>query len=563
MKSFILSLLLGAVLIPFVMASFVYHVYGVETLSKLSQSDSTLGLKIITPTNDKSVPVGSLTIMGTSTDNENSNCTVFVDWNNQKPFQKAIGTGPYGEGDYSSWTYTYSPSYHNIINGTNNLTSKLECQKNSVITSKWNSINVTGIQSESSRKSNPTSVSNGGNSKVLPQLASHLKVSTNNSSQISASEIHPVPPPKILSTLFTDLKVGKNIASPGETQSIIIKVMDAKSLRLISGANVQLHITDGMKRSEFPGVTNSQGLYNNSWTLDPTSKPGAYKVVANVSLPGYIPRTYSANFQVQGELLVQVNLAKGVVNPGDAQSIVAKVMDAKSLRLISGANVQLHITDGMKRSEFPGVTNSQGLYNNSWTLDPTSKPGAYKVVANVSLPGYVPRTYSANFQVQGELLVQVNLAKGVVNPGDAQTLTVNVLDATTKQKISGASVAGKISSSKKFSSITDGNGITSYSWNISPVSGGTMSKVTLNVVHEGYSALSKIVTFKTGKSMNLLGPPEEIQTKQIKIQPVKIIEGTACMGHQQDSDCADNSKLRQKAKGVDSFLESLTSQITG
>jgi hypothetical protein len=460
-KSFILTLLLVAVLIPFVMASFIYHVYGAETLSELSQSDSTLGLKIITPPNDKSVPVGSLTIMGMSNDDENSNCTVFVDWNNQKPFQKAIATGPYGEGDYSSWTYTYSPSYHNIINGTNNLTSKLECQKNSVITSKWNSINVTGIQSESFRKSNPTSVYNGGNSKVLPQLASHIKVSTNNSSQISASKIHPVPPPRILSTLFTDLKVGKNIASPGEAQSIIIKVMDAKSLRLISGANVQLHITDGMKASEFPGVTNSQGLYNHSWTLDPT------------------------------------------------------------------------------------------------------RFGMYKVVANVSIPGYIPRTYSANFQVQGQLLVQVNLAKGVVNPGDAQTLTVNVLDATTKQKISDASVAANISSSKKFSSITDDNGITSYSWNISPVSGGTISKVTLNVVHEGYSALYKIVTFKTGKSMNLLGPPEEIQTKQIKIQPVKIIEGNDCTGHQQDSDCADNSKLRQKAKGVDSFLESLTSQITG
>ena len=461
MKSFILTLLLVAVLIPFIMASFIYHVYGVETLSELSLSDSTLGLKIITPPNDKSVPVGSLTIMGTSTDDENSNCTVFVDWNNQKPFQKAIATGPYGEGDYSSWTYTYSPSYHNIINGTNNLTSKLECQKNSVITSKWNSINVTGIQSESFRKSNPTSVYNGGNSKVLPQLASHLKVSTNNSSQISASKVLTVPPPRILSTLFTDLKVGKNIASPGEAQSIIIKVMDAKSLRLISGANVQLHITDGMKESEFPGVTNSQGLYNHSWTLDPT------------------------------------------------------------------------------------------------------RFGMYKVVANVSIPGYVPRTYSANFQVHGQLLVQVNLAKGVVNPGDAQTLTVNVLDATTKQKISGASVAGNISSSKKFSSITDGNGITSYSWNISPVSGGTISKVTLNVVHEGYSTLSKIVTFKTGKSMNLLGPPEEIQTKQINIQPVKIIEGNACTGHQQGPDCADNSKLRQKTKGVDSFLESLTSQITG
>src|SRR6476619_89998 len=434
------------------MASFIYHVYGVETLSELPQSDNTLGLKIITPPNDKNVPVGSLTIMGTSSDDENSNCTVFVDWNNQKPFQEAIATGPYGKGDYSSWTYTYSPSYHSIINGTNNLTSKLECQKNSVITYKWNSINVTGIQSESIPKSNPTFVYTGGNSKVLPQLASNLKVSIDNSSQTPASEIHNVPPPRIESTLFTDLKVGNKIASPGEAQSVIIKVMDAKSLRLISGANVQLHITDGMTESEFPGVTNSQGLYNHSWTLDPASKPGAYKVVANVSMPGYIPRTYGANFQVQGQLLVQVNLAKGMVNPGDAQS-----------------------------------------------------------------------------------------------------LTVNVLDATTKQKISGASVAGKISSSKKFSSITDGNGITSYSWNISPVGGGTISKVALNVDHKGYSALSKIVTFKTGKSMNLLGPPEENQTKQITIQPVKIVEGKDCIIHQ-DSDCADNSKLRQKANGIDSFF---------
>jgi hypothetical protein len=450
-------------LIPFVMASFIYYAYGAETVSALSQSNSTLGLKIITPPNDKSVPIGNLTIMGTSTDNENSNCTVYVDWNNQKPFQQAIATGPYGEDDYSSWTFTYLPSYHNIINGTNNLTSKLECQKNSMITTKWNSINVTGIQSESFRKSNPASVNYAVNSKVLPQLASHLNnVSTSNSSQISASELHSAPPPRILSTMFTDLKVGKIIASPGEEQSIIVKVMDAKSLRLISGANVQLHITDGLKESEYPGVTNSQGLYNHSWTLDPNSK-----------------------------------------------------------------------------SE------------------------TYKVVANVSIPGYVPRTHSANFQVQGQLLIQVNLAKGVVNPGDAQTVTVNVLDATSKQKISGASVAGKISGSKKFSSTTDGNGITSYSWNISPVSGGSVHKVTLDVVREGYSALSKIVTFKTGKSINLLGPPEESQAKQIKIHPVKITEGNDCTGHQEESNCADNSKLRPKAKGVDSFLESLTSQITG
>ena len=54
------------------------------------------------------IPVGNLTIFGISTDNEKSDCTVLVDWNNQKPFQKAKAAGPYGEDDYSSWTFTYS-----------------------------------------------------------------------------------------------------------------------------------------------------------------------------------------------------------------------------------------------------------------------------------------------------------------------------------------------------------------------------------------------------------------------------------------------------------------------
>src|SRR4030095_8842676 len=69
---------------------------------------SAAGVKILSPSSGKQIPVGNLTIFGISTDNETSDCTVTVDWNNQKPFQKAKATGPYGEDDYSSWTYTYS-----------------------------------------------------------------------------------------------------------------------------------------------------------------------------------------------------------------------------------------------------------------------------------------------------------------------------------------------------------------------------------------------------------------------------------------------------------------------
>ena len=114
---------------------------------------SAAGVKILSPGSGKQIPVGNLTIFGISTDNEKSDCTVTVDWNNQKPFQKAKATGPYGEDDYSSWTYTYSASYHTIGKGLNDLTSKLECLKNSKVTTKWHSINVSGVVTNDSNLS--------------------------------------------------------------------------------------------------------------------------------------------------------------------------------------------------------------------------------------------------------------------------------------------------------------------------------------------------------------------------------------------------------------------------
>ncbi len=80
-----------------------------------------MGVKILSPVSGKEIPAGTLTIFGISSDSEKSNCRVFVDWNNQKPFQEAAAAGPYGKDDYSSWTFTYSPSYHTIENGLNEL----------------------------------------------------------------------------------------------------------------------------------------------------------------------------------------------------------------------------------------------------------------------------------------------------------------------------------------------------------------------------------------------------------------------------------------------------------
>jgi hypothetical protein len=131
--SFLLSLIIGVVVIII-----NYSVFAQAPLG------NTMGIKITSPTTGQQVAVGQLTISGTSTDNANTDCTVYVDLNDQKPFQNATATGPGGADDYSTWTFTYTPKYHLITNGTNELTSKLSCISNPSNLTKWNSVNVTG-----------------------------------------------------------------------------------------------------------------------------------------------------------------------------------------------------------------------------------------------------------------------------------------------------------------------------------------------------------------------------------------------------------------------------------
>ncbi|MGI8831676.1 MAG: hypothetical protein ACR2IS_03455, partial [Nitrososphaeraceae archaeon] len=93
----------------------------------------------------ESVPAGNLTISGTSSDNSTTDCQVFADWNDLKPFQKAIPTGPDGPADYSTWKFAYTGFYHLIANGSNELTSKLSCADKDGYLAKWYSVNITGL----------------------------------------------------------------------------------------------------------------------------------------------------------------------------------------------------------------------------------------------------------------------------------------------------------------------------------------------------------------------------------------------------------------------------------
>jgi hypothetical protein len=108
-----------------------------------------LFIKITSHTQNQTVQVNKpLKISGISSDNVNSHCTVYADWNDQKPLQRVTPTGPNGINDYSNWTFTYTSNYHLMTEGANELTSKLDCGTGQV---KYYTVNVTGVYDQQPR----------------------------------------------------------------------------------------------------------------------------------------------------------------------------------------------------------------------------------------------------------------------------------------------------------------------------------------------------------------------------------------------------------------------------
>jgi hypothetical protein len=126
--------------------------------AKINQTE--MFVKIESPEKNQYVPIGPLTVSGTSSDNSTTDCQVYVDWNDLKPPQKAtaavlltnnnntnFGDGQSGN-NYANWTYTFTKEYHEITNGTNELTAKLDCLAYPSNYTKFSSINVTGVPQE-------------------------------------------------------------------------------------------------------------------------------------------------------------------------------------------------------------------------------------------------------------------------------------------------------------------------------------------------------------------------------------------------------------------------------
>ena len=373
-----------------------------EALNPTESAPASMGIKILSPKSGKEIPDGNLTILGTSTDTEKSNCSVSVDLNNQKPFQKAKATGPYGDDDYSSWTFTYSPAYHTIENGINDLTSKLECVENSKVITKWHSINVTGVTTEDAKPT--SSLVFHDPLGILPQLKT---VSTNPStSNIEKSDNQTTSPSdlsvrlqllkdKMLSAesqnstislpvqkqLLVEASLLKDIVANGDTQTIDVKVLDANTSQTVPGADVVAKIG---KSNYSNGTSDASGAYSHSWNITSNTPSGKYDVLVSASANGYEPASITGNFQVQKQLLVEASLLKDIVAPGDKQTIDVKVLDANNKQSITGADVMTNI-GGKKISE---KTDANGVMSYTWDTPATSGDNTYQINLDVSSKDY-------------------------------------------------------------------------------------------------------------------------------------------------------------------------------
>ena len=140
--------------------------------------DTGISIKINTPVNSANVPIGDLTIHGTSSDDDTTNCQVYADWNDLKPMQNVTPGGSKGNADYSSWSFTYTGSYHNIVEGPNELTSKISCyDQGQNASSKFYSVNVTGA-TEGNENTNKTEESDENTDNDVSTV---LPVKNNNS----------------------------------------------------------------------------------------------------------------------------------------------------------------------------------------------------------------------------------------------------------------------------------------------------------------------------------------------------------------------------------------------
>ena len=294
---------------------------------------SSPGVKISSPVKGQQVPIGILTISGTSTDDPVHNCQVSVLLNGIKPYQRTIATGQNsgvggGANDYSTWKYSFTPGYAVIKEGINKITSKISCSPVNSLTSlnKWYSVNVTGTVNARIQQvvqpSLPSKIVTTAAIAPLQKDNAGLKketISTTTGQQITTGTTSATPSiplnalynnnnnniPKLLAL---SLDVTKDPIKRGSKETVITEVSDTASKEKITGAKVVGKVTSmsggGAVKESFEGTTDNDGQMSYSWKIGENGKSTKYKVTVQASAAGYQDVTSSTSFKVKPATLI-------------------------------------------------------------------------------------------------------------------------------------------------------------------------------------------------------------------------------------------------------------------
>jgi hypothetical protein len=265
-------------------------------ISIASVSVYAISIKIESPLSNQQVPVGELTISGTSSDNSSSQCQVYLDWNNLKPYQLATPTGSNGSADFSKWSFTYTSKYHLIQTGLNDLTSKITClvPPAGPTVTKWYSINVTGAttSNQSSNVQLPLPTANT----QTPASNTQTPASNNQTSSPQSGASVDTTNTSNSNKINLEINVETNPIPAGDRQKVAVTASDPQTGNTLDRVFVRLTIKDP-SGNVVKDYTDTDGELSPSFRLD-KDITGTYSVLASASQAG-IKTTKSTTFIVQ------------------------------------------------------------------------------------------------------------------------------------------------------------------------------------------------------------------------------------------------------------------------
>ena len=191
-------------------------------------------------------------------------------------------------------------------------------------------------------------------------------------------------------------------------------------------------------------------------------------------------------------------------------------------------------------NEYNGTSDTSGMYTQSWNLNSDTPSGKYDVLVSASANGYEAASLAGSFQIQRQLLVEASLLKHLVMPGDQQAIDVKVVDANTKELVSGANVMAQIGEKNEYNGTSDISGAYSRAWNITSDTPSGNYDVLVSASANGYVPASLTGSFQVqrqllveaslSKDPIIPGEEQNINVKVLDANTKDSVSGANVMG---------------------------------